>query len=165
VIENALDVQGVGLGVAARGEEIFDEGVIGAIVVVKIGDGLSVGGRRGDGVAVEEFQAVPLDGIVGSGGDDAGVGVEMSNHHGDAGGGNDVEIDDFQAAGEEGGDGGVADPGSAGTSVAAKDDRDGPRGGWLSGFEERGESGGHTGDDGRRQRSADGAAHAGDAYH
>ena len=165
MVKDAFDVQGVGLGVAAKGEKIFDEGVMGVIAVVKIGDGLSVGGRRGDGVTVEEFQAVPFDGIVGSGGDDAGVGAEVSNHHGDAGGGDDVEVDNFQAAGEERGDGGVTDPGSAWPGVAAKDDLNAGGVGWLAGLEECGEGGGHAGNDERSQRSADGAAHPGDAYH
>ena len=59
---------------------------------------------------------------MGSGGDDAGVGVEMADHHGHAGGGDDVQVDDFEAAGDECGDGGVADPGSARAAVAAEDD-------------------------------------------
>jgi hypothetical protein len=49
----------------------------------------------------------------------------MTDHHGDAGGGDDVEIDDFSAAGNEGGNGGVADPGSAGAGITAEDDFEG----------------------------------------
>ena len=97
---------------------------------------------------------------MGSGGNDAGVGVEVPNHHGDAGGGDDVEVDDIQSAGEEGGDGGVADPGSAGSAVAAEDELNVCGVGRLAGFEEGGEGGGHAGNDDGSQRSADGAVHA-----
>ena len=53
---------------------------------------------------------------------DAGVGVEMLDHHRHAGRGDDVQIDHFDAAGGQRRDGGIAHPVAAGPGVAAEDD-------------------------------------------
>ena len=126
----------------------------------------AVAGGGSDGAAGEEFDAVPLDGVVGSGDDDAGVGGEMLDHHGDAGGGDDFEVDDFDAAGGEGADDDVADPGSAGTGIAAEGDAEvAAVGGGFVFLEPGGEGGGHLHDDGGGEGAADRAAGAGYTDH
>ena len=69
VIEHALDVQRVRFAVLLRRDEVLDADEVGAPVVVKLLDRSRIRRRRGDAVAVEEFQAVPFDRIVRGGGD------------------------------------------------------------------------------------------------
>ena len=124
-------------------------------------------GRIGDAVVAEELDAVPHDGVVGGGDDDGGGGFEETAHEGDGGSGDDAEVDDIDADGEEAGGDGGEDHGAGRSGVAADGD-----GGTLAGcqlpiadFEEVAEGLAEFGGDVGGEGVADEAADAGDADH